>query len=323
MRILVLGGTAWLGRTVAAHAVALGHHVTCVARGTDVPEGVTLVRADRDGDDALAAVADTRWDGVIDVSRDPAQVRRSARDLVSATDRYVFVSTVSVYASDERVGADEDDVLLEPSDDTTAYGAAKVACERAVLDVFGPDRSVIARAGLIGGPGDHTGRSGYWPWRFAHPATEDGSVVVPDAPELPTAIVDVRDLAAWLVATIETEVAGVYNAVGTPVPFSEHLDLARAVAGHEGPLVRVPGERLADAGVQPWAGPRSMPLWLPDAFRGMNARSNARAVAAGLQLRSVLETLSDALRWELQQPEHPHGAGLTDDEVRELAATVA
>jgi nucleoside-diphosphate-sugar epimerase len=240
-------------------------------------------------------------------------------------ERYVFVSSGNVYASQEALGQDEDSPRLDPLDtDVMAsmddYGAAKVACENAVLAAFGSERAVIARAGLIGGPGDASGRSGYWPWRFAHPVGHDGAVLVPDAPELPTAIIDVRDLADWLVRRAEGGAAGTFNATGSSIPFPEHVDAAKVVAGHDGPVVRAPEGWLTDRGVGEWSGPRSMPLWLADrSWYGMNARSAERAIAAGLVVRPLSDTLADTLAWEKSRANAgPHGAGLSDNEEREL-----
>ncbi|PPH68564.1 oxidoreductase, partial [Rathayibacter sp. AY1D4] len=164
----------------------------------------------------------------------------------------------------------------------------KAACEQTVLAGSAP--SLIARAGLIGGPGDPTSRSSYWPWRFS---ARSGPVLVPDAPELPTSVVDVRDLAAWLVASAEARVEGVMNVCGTPVPFGEHLAAARS--GSSAEPVAVPEEWLLERGVGQWAGPGSLPLWIADPdWRGMNARSTARAEAAGFERRELAETLRDA-----------------------------
>ncbi len=313
MRILVLGGTAWLGRTVVQHAIDAGHEVTCVARGSDVPTGARLVRADRDRDDALTAVSREHWDAVVDVSRTPAHVRRAVRDLEPVADRYVFVSTVSVYASHAERGADEHAAVVEPSDDPAEYGAAKVACERAVLDVFGPERTSIARAGLIGGPGDHTGRSGYWPWRFSRAVGSGRAVVVPARTDRPTSVIDVRDLAAWLVGAAEGGRAGVHDVTGEVVTLGQHLGAARAAAGADVPVEPLSDEVLLARGVAPWVGERSLPLWIPDDdHQGMNDRPAARARSAGLKRRPLAETLADALAWEQLQPDQPHGAGLSD-----------
>jgi nucleoside-diphosphate-sugar epimerase len=315
MRILVLGGTAWLGRTVVQHALDTGHDVTCVARGSEVPTGARLVRADRDRDDALTGVASERWDAVVDVSRTPEHVRRAARDLEPVADRYVLVSTVSVYASQAERGADEHAAVLEPSDDPAEYGAAKVACERAVLDAFGPERASIARAGLVGGPGDHTGRSGYWPWRFARAAEIGRPVVVPARTDRPTSVIDVRDLAGWLVGAAEGRRAGIHDVPGEVVTLGQHLEEARAAAGVDVPVVALADEVLLARGVAPWAGERSLPLWIPDDdHQGMNDRPADRARSAGLRRRPLAETLTDVLAWEQLQPVHPHGAGLSDDD---------
>lgn len=327
MRILVLGGTAWLGHAVAEAAVRGGHEVACVARGTGAPVGASLVQADRDDDGALSEVASTRWDAVIDVARQPGHVRRAVRDLEPVSDRFVFVSTCNVYASQAEIGADEDAALLEPlpadaMSSPEVYGEAKVACEQAVLDGFGPRRSAIARAGLIGGPGDPSGRTGYWALRFAKPSNAEQRVLVPDVPELPAAVIDVRDLAVWLVRLAEGESQGIFNAVGDPVLFPEHIAAARSVAAHSGPLVRAPQDWLIAHGVAEWSGPRSLPLWLADrSWYGMNTRSNIRARAAGLTIRPLSETLADSLAWDLDHfSSVARGAGLTDEDERELLA---
>ena len=321
MRILVLGGTAWLGHTFAAAAQEAGHHVTCVARGDAVPPGVHLVRADRDQDSALAPLAEERWDAVVDVARQPGHVRRAVRDLREAASRYIFVSTGNVYATQEGLGADEDAALSPPLDGdvmTTMdeYGPAKVACEDAVLEAFGADRSVIARAGLIGGPGDPSGRTSYWVQRFAHPSNDAGTVLVQDAPDLPTAQIDVRDLAEWLLLTAVEQRSGIFNAMGHPVPFPEYIATAQSVTGHTGAVVAAPEKWLLERGVGQWSGERSLPLWLADrTWYGMNARSNARAVAAGLRFRPLRDTLADTLAHDvLPLAEGPLGAGLTDAE---------
>ena len=343
MELLILGGTAWLGHQTAVAALAAGHDVTCAARGSSggPPPGTDFLRVDRDAGDGLAAVAGRRWDAVIDVSRQPGQVRRAVRDLKTAAGFYVFVSTGNVYASQRESGQDEDAPLLAPlaadvMDSMESYGPAKVACEQAVAEGFGAGSHAIARAGLIGGPGDTSGRSGYWPLRFAR----DGPVLVPDAPNQPTQLIDVRDLAQWLVEVAEGRTAGVFNAMGETVPFSAHLAEAAAAAearetGAQDaraaepalPRITVPARQdwLREQGVNEWSGPRSLPLWLEDPdWHGMNARSNARARSAGLRLRPLRQTLQDTLAWEeAAGVARPRGAGLTPEEERELLARLA
>ena len=324
MKILVLGGTAWLGNHIAAAAIESGHAVTCLARGSGVPQGAELVNADRDRDDALLPVLGTEWDAVIDVARQPVHVRRAVRDLERVAGRYLFVSTGNVYASQEPIGVDETaermpplsaDHMSEPDD----YGPAKVACENLVLDGFGPDRAVIARSGLIAGPGDPTGRTDYWPWRFAHPAVA-GRVLTPEALELPTSVIDVRDLAEWLVRCVEQSVSGVFNAMGRSLPFPEHLEVARLAAESDAVVVAAPEEWMRAQEVGEWSGPRSMPLWLSDrSWYGMNARSIDRARAAGLRHRPLIDTLRDSLQWRTALIDSDNrGAGLSDDDERDL-----
>ncbi|PPG87750.1 oxidoreductase [Rathayibacter rathayi] len=308
MRTLILGGTGWLGGHLAAEALRLGHEVTCLARGAAVPPGAVLVQADRDREDALTAVSGSAWDAVIDVSSTPLHVRRAVREVRCGV--YMFVSTTSVYAVNSVIGATEDAELLAPSDDPASYGAAKVACEQAVLAGAAP--ALIARAGLIGGPGDPTGRSSYWPWRFAHPAVP-GSVLVPDAPGLLTSVLDVRDLARWLVSSAEAEVAGVMNVCGAPVPLGEHLAVARG--GSSAVPVAVAEDWLLARGVGQWSGPGSLPLWIADPdWRGISARSTALAEAAGLERRPLAETLRAAVH------EPGRRAGLSAKRERDLLA---
>ncbi|AUI51581.1 NAD-dependent epimerase/dehydratase family protein [Arthrobacter crystallopoietes] len=331
MRILVLGGTAWLGGQITTAALRRGHDVTALARGESgpVPEGTAFLRADRDSPDAYGAVARQSWDAVVDVSRQPGQVRRAVAALSSRTDLYIFVSSCSVYAGHDVPGADESAALLpaleaDVMESMETYGEAKVACEQHVLDGFGPGRALIARAGLIAGPGDVSDRTGYWPLRFARPAAPDGRVLVPDAPELATQVIDVRDLAAWLVRAAEHNVSGTFNAVGEPMMLPAHLELARKAAGHIGAVVSVAPQRLADAGVNYWSGERSLPLWLPlPEYAGFASRDNSAALAAGLELRPLPETLADVLAWEQAAgADRLRKAGLTVQEERELLAAL-
>jgi nucleoside-diphosphate-sugar epimerase len=318
VRLLVLGGTAWLGHAIATDATARGHEVTCLARGVAgaAPPNVRFVRADRDSRHAYDDSSQERWDAVVDVARQPGQVRRAVSALELVTDRYVFVSSANVYASQRELDQDESAALLpqlasDVMESMDRYGEAKVACEQAVTTRFGP--------------GDPFGRSGYWPWRFARPSNRDGAVLVPDAPDAPTALIDVRDIAAWLVTSAEMGTTGVFNAGANRLPLSEHLAVARAVAGHTGPLVAASPDWLANHGVHSWMGPASLPLWLDDPdWYGMNTRNTDHARMAGLYSRPLAQTLTDTLTWELSRPTPgPHGAGLTDHDERRLLETRA
>jgi len=332
MRILILGGTAWLGSTIATAAMHHGHKVTCLARGESgpVPTGIRFVRGDRSRPDAYADVAAEDWDVVVDVSRQPGQVAEAVRALSDRTGSYIFVSSGNVYADAATPGQDERAPLLAalPGDvmeSMESYGEAKVACEDRVRGGFGADRSLIVRAGLIGGPGDVSDRSGYWPLRFSEPAGADGSVLVPDSPGLLAQLIDVRDLAEWIIDAAEDGTTGVFNATGETVTLTEHLAVARAVAGHTGPIVTAATQWLLDHEVGPWSGPRSLPLWLPlPDYAGFSARDSSAARAAGLVTRPLADTLADTLRWERRRvPEGPRRAGLADADEAALLAELA
>lgn len=325
MELLLLGGTAFLGREIARAALARGHAVTCLARGTaPAPEGVELVTADRDRDDALAPVAGRTWDAVVDLTRQPGQARRAVRDLT--TRHWVFVSTANVYVEGPEVDRDEDtplvpaleaDAMSAPED----YGRAKVACEEAFAR--SGTSATLVRAGLIGGPGDLSARSGYWPWRFAHPVDAGDAVAVPDDAEFPCALVDVRDLAAWIVTAAEERPDGAFNATGPTTTLAEVLAAAAEVGGSGARPRPVPLPVLAGLGVNPWMGPRSMPLWidLPE-LRGFATMDTRRARAAGLVCRPLADTLQGALATE-EDRTGPRPTGLTDEEEREVLAAAA
>lgn len=326
MSLLVLGGTAWLGRQVVHAALAHGHEVTVLARGASgpLPRDVEAVVADRGDPSAYDKLTTRDWDAVVDVSRQPSHVAGAVQALRGRVASWVFVSSCSVYADHGTPGADESAPLLEPDerddDGFETYGQRKVACEQAVLRGI-PDRALVARSGLIAGPGDHTDRTGYWPLRFAHPATNDGAVLVPDSP-LASSVIDVRDLANWLVRTAQERATGVANVSGPAVPLAEHLATARRVAGHDGEVVAVAPDWLERHDVQPWSGERSLPMWLPlPEYAGFMARSTALAQGLGLATRPLAETLRDTMEWELRQgPGRPRQAGLSPDDERELVA---
>ena len=300
MKILILGGTAFLSAATARQAVARGHQVSCLARGTSgrPPEGVTWVRADRDRGAAAYADVAGDWDAVIDVGMQPDRIRTALASLGDRTGHWTFVSTASVYIDDQTPGQDESGALHPPLQagsftDLEQYGPAKVACEQAVLDAVG-DRAHLSRAGLIVGPGDVSDRFGYWPARFAR----GGRVLVPDALSAMTQLIDVDDLAAWLLDAAESEITGIFNAVGDPTPLGQVLDTVAEIAGDHDQRIAVDPAFLVDHGVGYWSGPNSLPLWLPDDYRGFGSRSNAAARAAGMRLRPLDEITGRALGYE-------------------------
>lgn len=315
MRILVLGGTVFLSRAVAEEAVRRGHEVVCACRGESgtVPEGAGLVRWDRaeEPPEELGAP----YDAVVDVSRRPSHVRRAVAAVPDA--HWVFVSTVNVYADESVPGGPGTLPLHEPITDDVdlatspeAYGPMKVACEDAVR--AGATSASVVRPGLIVGPGDPTGRFTYWPARLA----EGGEVLAPGTPDDLVQVIDVRDLAAWLVTLTEERTVGDFDGVGMPTPLG---DLLRACAP-DATLTWVDQEFLDRAGVAPWMGPGSVPLWLPrPEYDGMMQHLVEPSLAAGLTLRPVAETAAATLAWLRSHPDAPV-TGIDRDRERELLA---
>jgi 2'-hydroxyisoflavone reductase len=280
MRLLVLGGTKFLGRHVVAHALADGHEVTTFTRGQTNPElfpDVEHLRGDRDGD--LDALGGREWDGVVDTSGYvPRVVRQSADLLHDAVQRYVFVSSISVYAEPEEEPADEDV--------QAHYGALKRACERVVDEVYG-DRGTAVRAGLIVGPYDPTDRFTYWARRLA----AGGDVLAPGRPEQPVQVVDGRDLARWLVRLALHGPGGTFDATGPQLTLGEVLERLRGSSN----LVWVEKPE----GVTPWT---ELPLWLPEDGWFLMRRDVSAAQAAGLSCRRLEETARDTEAWDRGEP---------------------
>jgi 2'-hydroxyisoflavone reductase len=297
MHVLILGGTRFAGRAVVDAALDRGDTVTLFNRGQTnpglYPQAETII-GDRTGD--LRALSTRHWDAVVDVAAyDPEIVRRSVRALAGAAERYVFVSTVSVYA-DHGVRQVEGAPVIPltagtPADDL--YGARKAAAEAIVTGAFG-DRSLIARAGLIVGPHDPTDRFAYWPRRVAR----GGRILAPGDPAGPVQFIDVRDLGAWLVEGARRGLRGVFNVTGEPTSFGRLLDACLAGTGSRDAVLQwVPTARLLTAGVDPWMG---VPLWVAaPGWEAANDVDVSRGLAAGLRPRPLTETIRDTLAWDL------------------------
>jgi 2'-hydroxyisoflavone reductase len=318
MRILVLGGTLFLGRSIVESALQHGHSVTLFHRGRTgselFPEAERIL-GDRDG--GLAALGGRTWDAVVDTcGYVPRIVRQSAQALTDCG-LYAFVSTVSVYAETASEPITEDAEVAVIPDPTTeevtgeTYGALKALCEEEVRHVFG-DRALVMRPGLIVGPHDPTDRFTYWPVRISR----GGETLAPGEPASRVHLIDVRDLGDWIVRMLEDEKAGVYNAVGPQKPYTlgELLDECVQVTASGCRLTWVDERFLLDRGVQPWS---EMPLWIPGT--GMETVDGRRAYSEGLQCRPVAETIRDLLAWHASLPaDRVWRAGMTAEREREL-----
>ena len=319
MRLLILGGTKFLGRAIVDAALDRGHALTLFNRGQTNPDlypDVEQIHGDRTQD--LSALAGRTWDAAVDVSTFlPHSVRLSIDGLRGGVDRYVYVSSISAYR-DQSVppveGAPVAELEDPDSESVEDYGALKAACERLVEEAFG-DRALVIRPGLIVGPHDPTDRFTYWPRRIA----EGGRVLAPAPPDAPVQFIDGRDLGDWIVRATEAGLGGVYNATGAPTTFERLLETARRVTGPDAEIVWVASETLVEAGVGEWM---ELPLWIASAeFSAMQRADVSKAVAAGLTFRPLEDTIRDTLAWDAER-EWPHadGVGLTPERERELLA---
>lgn len=294
MQILILGGTQFLGRHTVDAALERGHEVTLFNRGQTRPElfpDVEQLRGDRDGD--LGALAGRSFDAVVDTSGYVPRIVRATLDALGDVGHYTFVSSISVYA-DLSEPAGEDAALKELQEETEdyrseAYGPLKALTEHVVRERF-PD-AFLVRPGLIVGPWDPTGRFTYWPARFA----AGGRVLAPEPRDAPVQVIHARDLADWIVAAAERGLGGTFNAVSPPLTMDETLETCRRVAGADGEVVWVDPQFLLDHEVGEWM---ELPLWLHEPeYRSMLNTPVDRALAAGLRIRPLEDTVRDTLDW--------------------------
>ncbi len=338
MKILILGGTIFLGRHLVEAALSQGHEVTLFNRGQhgrDLYPQVEQLRGDRRGN--LSALEGRQWDAVIDTNGYiPSVVHASASLLASAVKQYVFISSISVYKDVSVIGIDESapvetitpeqlrdaESIVQPTTGTTAriyreaYGALKTLCEQAAEAVM-PTRVLNVRPGLIVGPHDYSDRFTYWVGRVAR----GGEVLAPGRPERHVQIIDVRDLAEWIVRLVEVGQMGTYNATGPAQSLTmQHvLDACKAVSGSDATFSWLDEAFLLNEKVQPWG---QVPLWLPEEpeSAGFNSISIARALAAGLTFRPLTDTVRATLAWDVTRAtDGKREAGLaTEDEARLL-----
>lgn len=306
IRILILGGTGFIGPYQVRYALSRGHEVTLFNRGKTNPElfpNVEQLRGDRDND--LESLKRRRWDAVIDNSASlPRWVRQSAGLLKDAASTYLFVSSISVYSDNSIVGMDESAPVGVLADTTVeeitgeTYGPLKALCEKEAQAAF-PEGAIIVRPGLIVGPGDRSDRFTYWPVRV----DRGGEILAPGSPEDPVQIIDARDLAEWMIRMVEERASGVYNATGPirPMLMAEMLYGIRAVTAGDCSFTWVNADFLAQHKVEAWS---DMPTWVPptDGMEGFSRVDCSRALAKGLRFRPLADTARETLEWFKELP---------------------
>jgi 2'-hydroxyisoflavone reductase len=330
-KLLILGGTGFLGPAIVNAAQARGHKLTLFNRGRTRPElfpDVEKLQGDRDPakGEGLKALKGRKWDAVIDTSGYyPRIVRASAELLAPHVKHYVFISSVSAYARHDVVGQDESGgaaTLADPNVETMGnngefYGGLKRACEEACEKAL-PGRVANVRPGYIVGPEDRTDRYTWFPVRYER----GGEMLAPGSPADPLQIIDVRDLAEWLVLAVENSLTGIYNTVGPEKPWSmgELFAACKEITGKDTKLTWVPSEFLVKQGEN---GDGEIPIWAPPLgqYTGMHRYSNAKAVKAGLKFRSPVTTTADTLAWFKSLPQERRDklrAGLKPEREAEL-----
>jgi 2'-hydroxyisoflavone reductase len=319
MRLLILGGTQFLGRHLADEALRRGWELTLFNRGQTNPElypQAKKVRGDRKEAADLERLATGQWDAVVDTSGyTPAAVRASATALRLAAKAYVFISSISVYPDITADALDETAAVtpLEGDDHETvtasSYGPLKALCEDEVRRVYGP-RALVIRPGLIVGPHDASDRFTYWTRRLS----AGGEVLAPGGGNQAVQLIDARDLARFTLDLIERREGGIYNATGLPTRMRDVLEDVRAATGGKATLVWVKDEAFIEAqGIAPWMG---LPLWIPRADQKVDVR---RALTAGMILRPTEQTARDTAAWDAGRDQSVAlKAGIT----RESEATV-
>jgi 2'-hydroxyisoflavone reductase len=327
MKILVLGGTVFLGRHIVQVALERGHEVTLFNRGqhgADVFPDLEHLRGDRDPNvgNGLRALRGRVWDAVVDTSGYVPRIVGASAEALAACGQYSFVSSISAYAGFSQPDQDENALtatLEDPDTEDVAahYGALKAACERAAEAAM-PGRVLNVRAGLIAGAYDQTDRFTYWPARIVN----GGEVLAPGSPDALTQFIDAQDIAVWMLRMIERGTAGVWNVTGRPMRLGDLLDAIKLETNSNASFTWVAEDFLLEHNVQPWMGENSLPLWIPStdaSMSGFAQFSIARALENALHIRPLPLTLEDTLSWVPSRPaDHTWRSGLTRDREREL-----
>lgn len=325
MRLLVLGGTEFVGRAVVDAALGRGWEVTVLNRGLrPAPAGARTVRGDRSvpgGLDGLDAVTGAGWDHVVDTWRGaPRAVRDAARRLRGRAGRYAYVSSCSVYDWAPPAGYTEDAPVVggaAPDAESTDYARDKRGGELAAVEAFGADRALLARPGLILGPHENVGRLPWWLARVAR----GGPLLAPGPRELPLRYIDARDLAAWTLGALERGASGPFNLVCAEghLTMGGLLDACVEVTGSDAEPVWTPPGAVLDAGIAPWT---ELPVWVAPGgpeHDALHAADVSRALGAGLVCRPFTETVADTWAWlgTLGDTPPPRAAGLGLDPAKE------
>jgi 2'-hydroxyisoflavone reductase len=328
MKILIIGGTRFLGRHLVQSALGRGHHVTLFNRGLTNPDlfpQVETILGDREKD--LAELLGHEWDAVIDTcGYVPRIVQLSASALEGSVSRYVFISSISVYASFSKVGIDESDPVGKMEDETVeeitgeTYGPLKVLCEKVVQKTFGDEGALIIRPGLIVGPYDPTDRFTYWPVRVAR----GGDVLAPEDPNVPVQIIDARDLSDFIIKLIEENASGIFNATGPDyeLTMGAMLDTCKQVSKSDANFKWASVEFLMEHKVEPWS---DMPVWIPNVEQdaGFSKVDISKAIKGGLTFRPLEETVHDTLEWAKTRPsDREWRAGLSTQREAEVLAAL-
>jgi 2'-hydroxyisoflavone reductase len=330
MKLLILGGTQFVGRHMVERAIARGHQVTLFNRGNkNIFPNLETITGDRDPQigDGLSALeravnAGRTWDAVIDVNGYvPRIVRATGELLKTAVKRYVFISSISVYTAMSEPGADENATVIELEDASTEdigpnYGGLKVLCERVVEELFS-SQALIVRPGLVVGPFDPTDRFTYWPSRIA----QGGEIIAPDVPEAPMQFIDARDLADFTLHATESNTDGIFHATSPVIAMQTILEACKTVTGSSANLHYLEGQFLLEHKVNPWMGPNSLPLWLGNdpAEAGFSQLNVQKALEAGLKIRPLEQTVHDTLEWaNTRGSDHEWKSGLSAETETEL-----
>lgn len=322
LKILILGGTHFLGSHLIEKLQEHGHEVTLFNRGIGNPSlfpTVEKLQGNRDGD--LEAIKGRRWDAVIDTSGYlPRVVEASSKILAEATNHYTFISSISVYENFSKFNIDENYPLAKLHDEKNeeitekTYGALKACCEDVIGRNF-PNRSLIIRPGLIVGPFDPTDRFTYWPVRVI----EGGKILAPGKPTQNLQFIDVRDLAKWIVLMVERQATGIYNATGpaSPITFEQLIEECQKFSKKDIAIQWIDEDFLIKNNLEDWT---ELPLWLSykrnmPGFFNINAQ---KAIQAGLTFRPLSETIASILAWDSSRKNIKRQAGLDREKEKKL-----